>query len=50
MTFFELSQREAEWLFTDDCYVGLPTTEAAGERAVAKRIRKFVAGKAAPNA
>lgn len=45
--FFNLSMDESYWLFIASQYPG-PTTGAAGERAVAKRIRNFVAGKAAP--
>jgi hypothetical protein len=48
--FFGLSASESEFLFVDSHYyrVDLPTVGAAGERAVAKRIRDFVAGKAHP--
>lgn len=46
--FFGLTYRQSEWLFLDHEY---PTEERQGqrgERAVAKRIRDFVAGKATP--
>lgn len=44
--FFAISYREAEHLFS---YTAYPDTRgAAAERAVAKRIRSFVAGRAAP--
>lgn len=45
---FSIHKDEAEFLFYDDNYVDDPTKGAAGERAVAKRIRQFVAGKAKP--
>lgn len=52
-TLFEISGPEADWLFDYPSYAGafgvMPkVTGAAGERMVAKRIRDFVAGKAAP--
>ena len=42
--FFKITRDESEFLFIAGSYSG-PTTGAAGERAVAKRIRAFVAGK-----
>jgi len=48
--FFGLSVTEAEFIFTPRPYneAGLPTEGAKGERAVAKRIRKFVVGEVRP--
>jgi hypothetical protein len=45
MKFFDLTQREASYLFVEASYHedDIVTTHAAGERAVAKRIRQFVA-------
>lgn len=45
---FGISHKAAEWLFQDDHYRKSQWTGAAGERAVARRIRKFVAGEARP--
>jgi hypothetical protein len=45
--FFGIDFQEAEWLFVVHSYDG-PTMGAAGERAVANRIRRFVAGKESP--
>jgi hypothetical protein len=43
---FHIKDDEADYLFSDSSYpLHIPTTEAAGERAVAKRIRRFVVGK-----
>lgn len=44
---FLITHAESEWLFMDDYYDFQNTIGAKGERAVAKRIRDFVAGKAA---
>jgi hypothetical protein len=44
---FGITRTTAGWLFLDDNYDG-STTKAVGERAVAKRIRNFVAGKESP--
>lgn len=43
---FEIDYGLAEWLFSARYYRGIPTTGATSERAVAKRIRAVVAGKA----
>jgi hypothetical protein len=49
MKYFQLERHESEWLFLDWEYPSnSPKTGAAGERAVAKRIRDFVAGKIKP--
>jgi len=47
---FEISEVEAGWLFLEDDYLlnDLPTKGAKGERVVADRIRKFIAGTEAP--
>lgn len=45
---FGIDYDTAEWLFTPEHYTNKPTKGATGERAVAKRIRDFVAGKATP--
>lgn len=45
--YFGLTEPESRWLFLHHQYSG-PTTGARGERAVAKRIRGFVAGKLSP--
>ncbi len=46
---FEIESEEADWLFDEHYYRELSTVEGAqAERAVAKRIRQFVAGKATP--
>lgn len=45
--YFEITDPESAWLFLPNFYAG-KTTGAVSERAVAKRIRDFVAGKAAP--
>ncbi len=44
---FDIEQQTSVWLFHPAYYFG-PTEGAAGERAVAKRIRNFVAGKEVP--
>lgn len=44
--FFGISEVEAEWLFQPGSYAH--GVGAKGERAVAKRLRDFVAGKAQP--
>ncbi len=44
---FDIEPRTSAWLFHPARYYG-PTQGAAGERAVAKRIRNFVAGKEVP--
>jgi hypothetical protein len=46
--FFELNLSDAHSLFLDTSYPNKLRTGAAAERAVAKRIRDFVAGKARP--
>ena len=46
--FFNLSNRESDFLFTDEYYTDDQCKGAKGERAVAKRIRQFVADKVAP--
>jgi len=46
--FFELTQKEAAFLFEDDSYPDYLCRGAKGERFVAKRIRQFVAGETAP--
>lgn len=45
---FSITNIESEWLFMDDYYDWSETRGARGERAVAKRIRGFVAGRATP--
>lgn len=45
--FFSIDRMQAEFLFLTDRYPDSKTRGAAGERYVAKRIRDFVAGKAA---
>lgn len=45
--YFEISEPQSRWLFLPSGYQGV-TTGSRGERAVAKRIRDFVAGKATP--
>lgn len=47
MKIFNITMRQADFLFTPSEYDGIPKG-AAGERLVAKRIRDFVAGKASP--
>lgn len=42
--FFDLSPRQADNLFLDEKYLAAERKGAVGERAVAKRIREFVAG------
>lgn len=46
--YFDISGDVSAWLFLNQYYTGLPTEGEAGERAVAARIRAFVAGKEAP--
>lgn len=46
--YFEIDRVTSGWLFINSYYGHQPTKGAAGELAVAKRIRDFVAGKAAP--
>lgn len=45
---FQITDREAEWFFLDESYPWDQRSGAKGERAVAKRIRDFVAGKVPP--
>lgn len=45
---FGLTEEESDWLFMPEGYDRSTPTGARGERKVAKRIRDFVAGKAAP--
>jgi hypothetical protein len=45
---FDLGFNESSWLFSDSHYSPALRRGAEGERAVAKRIRNFVAGKAHP--
>lgn len=45
---FDLGFQESSWLFSDGYYPRELRRGAKGERAVAKRIRDFVAGKAQP--
>lgn len=47
MKLFEIKHREAAFLFYDESYKGA-TIGAAAERAVARRIRNFAAGKVSP--
>lgn len=47
--FFSITDDQAEWLFMDDSYPTSLRQGARGERAVAKRIRDFAAGKATPS-
>lgn len=46
--FFNLNMSESSFLFDDHSYRRAATKGASGERAVAKRIRDFVAGKVSP--
>lgn len=46
--YFELTERQSQWLFLSDKYPQKKITGAVGEMTVAKRIRDFVAGKANP--
>lgn len=48
--FFSITNDQAEWLFMDESYPVSHQQGARGERAVAKRIRDFVAGRASPAA
>ena len=43
--FFDINENEVEYLFTPSTYNKSEKKGARGERAVAKRIRQFVAGK-----
>lgn len=45
---FELSAAASHWLFHPSKYQGRVQVGSVGERVVAKRIRDFVAGRAAP--
>jgi hypothetical protein len=45
---FDIRLNEAEFLFAQGKYASIYQKGAVGERAVAKRIRQFVAGKAHP--
>lgn len=42
-SFFDIPRGDATFLFSGDRYEDLPTREAAGELAVANRIRQYVA-------
>jgi hypothetical protein len=49
MSVFDLSMKQADFLFTPDSYdLGISLRNAEGERYVAQRIRDFVAGKVGP--
>ena len=45
---FDLTDKQSSWLFIDESYPPSKRAGARGERAVAKRIRAFVAGEARP--